>query len=282
MQATIIQNNQMRGMVKKMNKAEYTDINTKAIDSWVEKGWEWSRPISHEEYLKAKNGLWQEIKAMCLTPSKIVPSEWFKPYLENNRLNNVKLLGLACGGAQQMPIFAALGANCTVLDYSSRQLENEEMVSNREGYSIEIVKADMTKTLPFKDESFDIIFHPVSNCYIEDTYHIWNECFRILKPNGILLSGMDNGINFLADDSNPLLVVNKLPYNPLLDKELYEKSIKNNWGIQFSHTIEEQIGGQLKAGFILLDIYEDTDNIGIGEYIPNYIATRAKKPSLKF
>ncbi len=42
-----------------------------------------------------------------------------------------------------MPIFAAAGAVCTVLDYSERQLENERMVAQREGYEIEIVRADM-------------------------------------------------------------------------------------------------------------------------------------------
>ena len=48
-----------------------------------------------------------------------------------------------------MPIFTAAGAKCTVLDYSNRQLESEKLVSEREGYDIEIVRADMTKRLPF-------------------------------------------------------------------------------------------------------------------------------------
>ena len=48
------------------------------------------------------------------------------------------------------------------------QLASEEMVAKREGYDIEIVKADMTKTFPFADETFDLIFHPVSNCYVEE------------------------------------------------------------------------------------------------------------------
>ena len=38
--------------------------------------------------------------------------------------------------------------------------------------------------------------------------------------------------------------------------------MKKNWGFQFSHTIEEQIGGQLKAGFILTDVYQDTNGSG--------------------
>ena len=32
----------------------YTDINAKTVDSWVQNGWEWGRPISHETFEKAK------------------------------------------------------------------------------------------------------------------------------------------------------------------------------------------------------------------------------------
>ena len=55
------------------------------------------------------------------------------------------------------------------------------MVSTREGYSIDLVKGDMSKTFPFEDETFDMIFNPVSNCYIQDVEHVWQECFRVLK-----------------------------------------------------------------------------------------------------
>ena len=48
-----------------------------------------------------------------------------------------------------MPVFAALGADCTVLDYPDSQFDSERMVAQREGYDINIVKADMTKRLPF-------------------------------------------------------------------------------------------------------------------------------------
>ena len=83
-----------------------------------------------------------------------------------------------------MPIFTALGAECTVLDYSPLQLDSERVVALREGYEIEIIRGDMTKTLPFDEGQFDIIFHPVSNCYVEDVRHVWRECFRVLRPGG--------------------------------------------------------------------------------------------------
>ena len=237
----------------------------------------WGIPISHEEYVNAQNGKW----SVLLTPTKPVPAEWFAPFLRNGRLDGVKLLGLASGGGQQMPIFAALGADCTVLDYSERQLENECMVSKREGYAINIVRADMTKRLPFEDCTFDMIFHPVSNCYIEDVYHVWRECFRVSKQGGVLLAGMDNGLSFLTEKDNPLLIVNKLPYNPLKDDAHYKRDVEIEGCLQFSHTIEEQVGGQLKAGLVLTDLYEDTDppeSDILGDYVPLYISTRAVKP----
>ena len=246
----------------------YTKLNSEFIDKWANEGWEWGQPIDHETFEKAKNNDW----SVVLTPIKPVPKEWFC------EMKGAKVLGLASGGGQQMPIFSALGAECTVLDYSEKQLQSEKEVAKRESYEINLVKADMTKPLPFEDEAFDLIFHPVSNCYIEDVVHVWKECYRILKKGGILLAGLDNGINFIFDDEEEKLM-NKLPFNPLKDKELYEKSLKNDWGIQFSHTIEEQIGGQLQAGFILTDIFEDINGQGrLHDFsIPTFYATRAVK-----
>ena len=258
--------------------SKYTDINSAAIDKWVEDGWCWGTPISSEIYQKAVSGEWNVV----LTPEIPVPHEWFAPFLNSGKLTGTKLLGLASGGGQQMPIFAALGAECTVLDYSAKQLECEKIVAEREDYHINIVKADMTKRLPFDDNTFDIIFHPVSNCYIEDVYHVWNECFRVLRKGGVLLAGMDNGINFLFSDhdAHPLVATDKVPYNPLKDPALYEKCMAESDGsLQFSHTMEEQIGGQLKAGFVLTHLYEDRENdCNLGKHFPQYIATRAVKP----
>ena len=248
----------------------YQDINSETIDRWIREGWEWGIPIDHETFIVAKDGVW-DVK---LTPVKYVPHEWF------GELSGKKILGLASGGGQQMPVFAALGAECTVLDYSEEQLRSEQLVSEREGYEIEIVRADMTKPLPFPDESFDIIFHPVSNCYVEEVKPIFRECFRVLKPGGVFLAGMDNGINFLFSGDDESTVVNSLPFNPLKNPEQLKQLGEDDGGIQFSHTLEEQIGGQLEAGFRLTDLYEDTNGEGrLHELnVPCYFATRAVKP----
>ena len=247
----------------------YQDINAETIDRWIEEGWEWGIPIDHETFIKAKAGEWD----MLLTPTKFVPHEWF------GDLKEKKVLGLASGGGQQMPIFAALGADCTVLDYSERQLQSECMVAQREGYSINIIRGDMTKPLPFAAETFDLIFHPVSNCYVKDVKPIFKECARILKPGGILLCGLDNGVNYLVDEDEEK-IVNTMPFDPLVNEEHRKLLEDTDCGMQFSHTIDEQIGGQLEAGLILTHIYGDTNGFGrLHEMnIQCYYATRAVKP----
>ncbi len=248
--------------------ARYQDVNAATIDRWIDAGWEWGRPIDHDTYLRAARGDW----SVRLTPTKPVPRDWF------GELRGRRVLGLASGGGQQMPIFAALGADCAVLDYSDRQIASERMVAAREGYDIEIVQADMTRPLPFEDGRFDLIFHPVSNCYIREVLPVWRECWRVLKPGGVLLSGLDNGVNFIVDAAEER-IVNRLPFDPVADPEQMAQLRAQDAGVQFSHTLEEQIGGQLKAGFRLTDLYEDTNGEGRlhALNIPSFIATRAVK-----
>lgn len=247
----------------------YQDLNAATIDRWIAEGWEWGIPITHEVFENARYDRWD----VLLTPTKFVPHEWF------GNLKGKKVLGLASGGGQQMPIFAALGAECSVLDYSEKQLESERMVAEREGYTIEIIRADMTKQLPFADESFDLIFHPVSNCYVKEVKPIFKECARILKHGGVLLCGLDNGVNYLVDDDETA-IINTMPFDPLQNEQQRRQLEESDCGMQFSHTVDEQIGGQLEAGLVLTHIYGDTNGEGrLHEMnIQCYMATRAIKP----
>ena len=248
---------------------DYQDMNAQTIDRWVREGWEWGVPVSHQAYRNALKGIWD----VLLTPTKPVPKAWF------GDLKGKHILGLASGGGQQMPIFAALGGICTVLDYSPAQLESERMVAQREGYDIRILRADMTKPLPFADSSFDLIFHPVSNSYVREVRPIFRECFRVLKPGGVLLGGYDMGINFLVDEKEER-IVHGLPFDPIADPALMAELQQTDCGVQFSHTLEDQLGGQLAAGFQITDLYEDTNGYGrLHEMgIPSFAAVRAVKP----
>ena len=142
----------------------------------------------------------------------------------------------------------------------------------------EAVRWNGTGPLPFADGEFDLIFHPVSNCYVREVRPIFRECARVLKPGGALLSGLDNGINYLFDETETTLTWS-LPFDPLKNPEQLASLQKGNEGVQFSHTLEEQIGGQLEAGLTLTHVYEDTNGEGkLHEHnVPTFWATRAVK-----
>ena len=107
---------------------------------------------------------------------------------------------------------------------------------------------------------------------------IFKECYRILKDGGLLLSGLDNGMNFIFSEDEKTLE-NTLPFNPLKNKEQMRQLENEDCGVQFSHTLEEQIRGQIKAGFQLVDLYEDTNGEGfLHEHgVPTFWATLARK-----
>ena len=74
------------------------------------------------------------------------------------------------------------------------------------------------------------------------------------------VGGYDLAFNYLFDDEGK--IVCDLPFDPLSNPKHYEDSLKNDWGIAFSHSLEENIVGQLKAGFRISDLYEDTSGEG--------------------
>lgn len=252
-----------------MSEESYADINARVIDQWVAEGWEWGKPIDHDTYARAKQGDWQ----IVLTPTVPVPDYWWPP------LKGAEVLGLACGGGQQMPILAAAGAYCTVLDYSEAQLESERAVAEREGYHIRVVRADMTKELPFVDDKFDLVVNPVSLCYVRDIQPIFHEVARVLRPGGVLLAGFDTGYNYIVDEAEER-IVRGLPYDPVANPHILEQDDVNEYGMQFSHTPGELLQALLRAGFVIDDAYDDVNGEGrlsqLG--IPTMMAIRAHKP----
>ena len=156
--------------VSNESKKDYQIFNSKTIGGWIRKGWVWGTPITHEQFLLAKEGK----LPLLLTPTLPMPKDWIK------KIRGKKILGLASGGGQQMPLLSALGALCTIIDITPEQLESERLVSKREGYSINIVQGDITKPLPFKDESFDYVINPVSLVYCEKIEPIFKEVNRVL------------------------------------------------------------------------------------------------------
>jgi SAM-dependent methyltransferase len=258
-----------------MNTLEY---NRWAWDRNVEQGNPWTIPVSTEQIQSARAGHWE----IVLTPTKPVPKNWFPD------LHDCNVLCLASGGGQQGPILAAAGARVTVFDNSPKQLAQDQFVAQRDALEITTVLGDMVDLSAFPAESFDLIVHPVSNIFVPDIRPVWCEAYRVLRSEGALLAGISNPLRYMFDfdlyELGIFRVKYTIPYSDLTSISEVEREAlaEKGFPLEFGHTLEDQIGGQINAGFILTGFYEDnyaeeTDD-PLSKYISLFIATRAIKP----
>lgn len=252
--------------------------NRAAWDRESREGSAWCMPVTADVIAAARQGAWSVI----LTPCKPVPATWL------GDVRGQAILCLASGGGQQAPVLAAAGARVTSFDLSGEQLDKDRHVASRDGLVIACEQGDMSDLSRFAAETFDVVFHPVSNVFVPDVAPVWRECHRVLKPGGVLLAGFMNPSLFLFDHdaveaSGDLVVRYPLPYAEpdSLDAEAADRWRASGRPAEFSHSLEAQIGGQLAAGFVLTALYEDSwsdDATLFNRYAPVAIAIRAVKP----
>lgn len=252
--------------------------NQQAWDRQAREQGPWSQPVDPKVTAAARKGEWQ----VHLTPSAL-PGSWL------GDVRGQRILCLASGGGQQAPVLAAAGAQVTVLDASAEQLARDREVAERDGLQLQTLLGDMRDLSAFDDGWFDCIFQPISNLYVPDIRPVWRECFRTLRSGGRLLSSFYNPVVFIGE-RDPALAEQglirprfKLPYSDLRDLPAEALSTKQERGeaLVFGHSLAEQIGGQLEAGFVLRGFIEDeqpTPRFVVDRFLPTFLATWAEKP----
>ena len=249
--------------------------NRAAWDREVDSGNEWTRPVGPDVVARARAGDW----SVVLIGYEPTPRDWFPADLAG-----AAILCLASGGGQQGPVFAAVGADVTVFDNSPGQLARDDEVAAREGLAIRTVLGDMRDLTAFADASFDVVFNPVSNVFCPDVIPVWRESFRVLRPGGVLMAGFLNPDIFIfdvaaLDEREEFVVRHRLPFSSLDLPGAERAQAYGDGPIEYSHSLSEQIGGQLAAGFLLTHLVEAPHHADLtARYMPGYIATRARKP----
>ena len=136
----------------------------------------------------------------------------------------------------------------------------------------------------FSNNYFDLIIHPVSNCFINDIKPVWKEAYRVLKKKGRLLSGFTNPVLYMlnwekTEKTKNCVIENAIPYSDLKSlsdtekREYKEKKIP----FEFGHCLADQLGGQIEVGFIISGFYEDKGEELLDRYTSTFIATKAEK-----
>lgn len=264
-------------MAKEINDTTFLAHNKSSWDKQAETHSPWSQPVSTELIEAARKGQWD----IYLTP-KPLPKAWL------GEVKDKKILCLASAGGQQAPLLAALGAAVTVFDISPGQLAQDRMVADRDGLDLQVVEGDMRDLGVFDDETFDLVFHPISNHYVPDVRPVWRECARVLQPGGVLLASFYNPVIFIGDRAPAFMEQGliapryRIPYADItdLDPVLLERKRANHEAFVFGHSLSDLIGGQLAAGFLLSDFLEEDQphpRFLVDKYLPTFLATRAIK-----
>lgn len=240
-------------------KSIYRQVE-KNIDSLAENNVDWSACATEAELQTAREG-----RPVIKFYDDEVPHEWLSD------IKGKRVLCLAGAGGLQAPILACAGAEVTVLDLSDKMLDRDRAVSEREHLDIRIEKGNMCDLSRFSDESFDMILNPPSMMYVPEVKPIFAECCRVLKRGGTFIMMAPAPVNYLCDyaeDENGgyYKAVNKMPYRSTDFDDM------GDW-TEYGHTMEDYIGGQLEAGFVI-NGYIECQRDDITEL---YFMTRALK-----
>lgn len=216
----------------------------KNINRLVENNVNWAESATAEQLKKARNG---ELELM-FGYDKAVPPEWL------GELKGKKVLCLAGAGGLQAPLLACAGAEVTVLDLSEKMLEKDREIAERENLHIVLEHGNMCDLSRFADESFDYVLNPASLFYVPDVMPVFRECYRVLKKGGSFIMAAPNPIAYVCDyvedeQGGYYKAVNRMPYCST------DFENQGDW-VEYGHTMESYIGGQLACGFVLTGYVE--------------------------
>lgn len=248
--------------------------NRNAWNGLVKSGDRWTIPFTEEQISKARTGTLE----LVLTPQKIVPTNWYPP-------KGSRILALASGGGQQVPMLAAAGFDVVSFDNSVAQLEQDATTANRYGLKIECIQGDMNDLSVLEPGSFDAVFNPCSTGFVPDVANVYAQVSTILRKGGRFMTGFVKPVFYLFDiglaDKGEFKLKYKQPYSDLisLDDEELSRFVGKNEPIVFGHSMTAHLKGQLDAGMQIVDMFEDVwgDNHPLDQHFPGFMAILSVK-----
>jgi UDP:flavonoid glycosyltransferase YjiC (YdhE family)/SAM-dependent methyltransferase len=166
------------------------------------------------------------------------------------------VLCLASGGGQQAPLFAALDKRVTVFDLSPAQLRRDREVAEAYGLSLEYVEGDMLDLHELYGRRFDLVYQPVSTCYVDDLPRLRREVRGVLRPGGWYWSEHWNPVHMQLEGLGYWcgwgyrIVRHQHARGPVVFSDQEGAELPGAcW--QFIHSLEALIGGLGEAGFVV-------------------------------
>jgi SAM-dependent methyltransferase len=169
-----------------------------------------------------------------------------------------RVLCLAAGGGRQSALYAAAGAEVTVVDISAEMLALDRQVAAERGLAVRTVEASMDDLSALAPASFDIVIHPVSTCYVPDVTAVYRQVARVVVAGGIYISQHKQPASLQTSvEPSPRGYEIVEPYyrrGPLA--EVVGSPHREAGTLEFLHRLEELLGGMCRAGFAIEDVIE--------------------------
>ncbi len=220
----------------------------------------------------------------CRDPLKTLDSRGWLPA----SVHGLNVLCLAAGGGWQSILYAAAGANVTVVDLSPSMLKRDEREAAKRNLSVRLVEASMDDLSMLAEKSFDIVHQPVSTCYVPDVSRVYVEIARVLRAGGLYISQHKQPVCLQITNRTPRdRYVIGLPYyqdGPLPQTE--DRSYREPGTVEFLHRWDQLIGELCRAGFVLEDLREPYrgdpaakpgDFRHRGRFVPPYVRLKARR-----
>lgn len=243
--------------------------NRRAWDRLAEGGSRFARVAGDEE---------------CANPLAVLDGRGWLPA----SVKGLDVLCLASGGGWQSILYAAAGANVTVVDLSPAMLALDERAARRRGYSVKIVECSMDDLAPLRDEGFDVVHQPVSTCYVPDVNAVYREVARVLRDGGTYISQHKQPTSLQVshrDERDRYVIGVEYQHTgslPLVD----DTSYRERGATEYLHRWEDLVGGLCRAGLMLEDLREplradhraEPGHFGHrGRYVPPYVRLLARR-----
>ena len=170
-----------------------------------------------------------------------------------------RVLCLAAGGGRQGPLYAAAGADVTVVDLSDKMLGLDRLVAAERNLSIRTVMTSMDDLQMFADQAFDIVIHPVSTCYLPRVEPVYRQIARVLRPAGLYISQHKQPTSLqVAQRLDAGRWVLQTPYYTAgpLPPGIAGSLVREKGTAEYLHRWEDLVGGLCRAGFVIEDLRE--------------------------
>jgi ubiquinone biosynthesis O-methyltransferase len=129
------------------------------------------------------------------SPTAITLQEWHRNALSISRIqNSLKILEVGCGTGDFAIHLAGQGADVTAVDFSTHAIGLAQDKSKAQSKPVNFQVAD-AQSLPFEDDSFDIVFSCECLEHVPDPQRALTEFHRVLKPSGRLVLTTENYSN---------------------------------------------------------------------------------------